>query len=191
MTKRELINQILTENQTAEPAFLAQFSDEQLRDYLSHLQGAGQPKMSGNAARFERYFRNCPKAPVPPSERRWRSDGDSPTASAPEGLDPPAPAVLPSAFRARQHLPLQPPMPAVVEEPDLPPLGPTDFEAPLPQDARTLESMQLSVQERTSLKNPPAPDPDQEEEASSAGRGRDAPQAPFAEPDPDEQTWLF
>ena len=37
MTKRELIDCICEINTTAKPEFLAEFSEEQLNDYLEHL----------------------------------------------------------------------------------------------------------------------------------------------------------
>ena len=38
MTKRELIDQITVLNPSARPAFLADFGDEDLAEYLQHLQ---------------------------------------------------------------------------------------------------------------------------------------------------------
>ena len=38
MTKRELIDQIAVLNPTAQPAFLADFGDDDLAEYLRHLQ---------------------------------------------------------------------------------------------------------------------------------------------------------
>ncbi len=39
MTKRELIDGICEINKSAKPEFLANFSEEELKDYLEHLMG--------------------------------------------------------------------------------------------------------------------------------------------------------
>ena len=70
MTKRELINEIVTTNRSAEPEFLAQFADNDLSDYLRHLQELREPKLLGNPSRYDRYFRNCPTIPGPLTEHR-------------------------------------------------------------------------------------------------------------------------
>lgn len=44
MTKRQLIDQILSLNETAEPGFLAQFQDRELDEYLAHLTRARMPR---------------------------------------------------------------------------------------------------------------------------------------------------
>ncbi len=43
MTKRQLIDEIICINKTADPAFLANFSDEELQEYLSHLRRFASP----------------------------------------------------------------------------------------------------------------------------------------------------
>jgi len=43
MTKRQLIEEITHLNPTAKPAFLAAFGDEDLAEYLQHLQWVDQP----------------------------------------------------------------------------------------------------------------------------------------------------
>ena len=70
MTKRELIDEILTINRSASPSFLARFTNVQLDEYLAHLHVLAKPRLSGSAAQYEKYFRNCPtiRAPRPP----WR-----------------------------------------------------------------------------------------------------------------------
>jgi len=40
MTKRQLIDDILRYNPTAQPQFLAQFEDDALKQYLEHLEQA-------------------------------------------------------------------------------------------------------------------------------------------------------
>ena len=76
MTKRELIDEILTLNCSAKPEFLAKFADEDLRDYLDHLHVQHRPRLSGDARRYEKYFntaqatwadRRCEVQP-PPAE---------------------------------------------------------------------------------------------------------------------------
>ena len=56
MTKRQLIDQILSLNQTAEPAFLAQFQDRDLDEYLAHLTVAKMPRGASPSARRRRDF---------------------------------------------------------------------------------------------------------------------------------------
>ncbi len=70
MTKRELIDEIVATNRSAEPEFLAQFADNDLSDYLRHLQELREPKPLGNPSEHDRYFRNCPTIPSPLTERR-------------------------------------------------------------------------------------------------------------------------
>jgi len=64
MTKRQLIDQIIGINRSAQPAFLAHFSDEELSDYLTHLNSTERPRMHGDPARFRKYFENCPVIPA-------------------------------------------------------------------------------------------------------------------------------
>ncbi len=45
MTKREIINDIMEINLSATPGFLSRFSDNELTDYLQHLQVVKQPQM--------------------------------------------------------------------------------------------------------------------------------------------------
>ncbi|MCE5277279.1 MAG: hypothetical protein ABFD92_02865 [Planctomycetaceae bacterium] len=44
MTKRQLIDQILSLNQTAEAEFLSKFRDDELDAYLNHLTAARMPR---------------------------------------------------------------------------------------------------------------------------------------------------
>ena len=62
MTKRQIIDEIIVMNQTAEPAFLAKFDDAELNDYLRHLRLARRPRLTGNTAPYEKYFADAPKA---------------------------------------------------------------------------------------------------------------------------------
>lgn len=69
MTKRQLIDEIVTLNQTAEPAFLAKFDPGELDEYLRHLRLAGTPRMRRGMGRYRKYFDNCPRiafTPAPP-----------------------------------------------------------------------------------------------------------------------------
>jgi len=90
MTKRELINEIVATNRSAEPEFLAQFADSDLRDYLQHLQELRKPKLEGNPSRYDRYWRNCPTIPSPPNGRRAvsRLYTPVPTDQIPDEPDP-------------------------------------------------------------------------------------------------------
>jgi hypothetical protein len=56
MTKRQLIDEIVTLNHTAEPAFLARFEDQDLREYLDHLQASRAPRPWGETHRYDKYF---------------------------------------------------------------------------------------------------------------------------------------
>ncbi len=56
MTKRQLIDQILSLNQTAEPGFLAQFQDRDLDEYLAHLAVVKMPRGASPSARPRRDF---------------------------------------------------------------------------------------------------------------------------------------
>ncbi len=47
MTKRQLIDQILSLNETADPGFLAEFQDRDLDEYLTHLTKAKMPRGRG------------------------------------------------------------------------------------------------------------------------------------------------
>jgi len=80
MTKRQLIDEILTLNGSAEPAFLARFADSDLSEYLLHLRTARTPRLCGDAQRYERYFQALPAVPVRP---------DPPRGPAVQDLDQP------------------------------------------------------------------------------------------------------
>ncbi len=72
MTKRETIDQILAINVSAEPQFLARFADDQLFEYLTHLRVLSTPRLTGNADRYEKYFRTPPK--IAGARPQWRCD---------------------------------------------------------------------------------------------------------------------
>ncbi len=72
MTKREMIDEILAINVSAEPQFLARFADEQVLEYLTHLRVLSTPRLTGNADRYEKYFRNIPR--IAATRPQWRRD---------------------------------------------------------------------------------------------------------------------
>lgn len=65
MTKRQIIDEIITINQSAKPEFLAEFEDTELDRYLEHLQVIGTPRLSGDPHRFDKYFEDLPTIPAP------------------------------------------------------------------------------------------------------------------------------
>ena len=97
MTKRQLIDEIVTLNQTAEPAFLAKFDPGELDEYLRHLRLARTPRMRRGTARHRKYFDNCKTIafkPAPPealerfqnddAHMSWAEDSDTqPTPQTP------------------------------------------------------------------------------------------------------------
>lgn len=60
MTKRQLIDEIVTMNRSADPGFLARFDDSDLNEYLAHLQWTQTPRLAGDPHRYDMYFENCP-----------------------------------------------------------------------------------------------------------------------------------
>jgi hypothetical protein len=74
MTKREMIDEILSINLSAEPQFLARFDDDELSAYLTHLRVLSTPRLTGNADRYEKYFRNLPR--IAGSRPQWRCDSE-------------------------------------------------------------------------------------------------------------------
>ncbi len=61
MTKRELIDEIMDINHTAEPDFLAEFADNELDEYLRHLQEAQLPR----PVRYSRQSNTAVETPAP------------------------------------------------------------------------------------------------------------------------------
>jgi hypothetical protein len=202
MTKRELIDQILTENPTAEPAFLAQFTDKQLRDYLAHLKQVKQPRLSGNPSRFDRYFRNDPPVPTPTSPSRWRREDDGVNPLPSEMSDLSVHSSPPADLKPHPHPSPQSPPLATLPKDALPTLPHAAWDVSLPQEQDTLEAMQLSPQERTGLKmelgmgmetvpgKTPADDPSDPDDPPP-GRNALPHQSPFANTDTDQETWMF
>lgn len=56
MTKRQLIDEIISINRTAQPSFLARFNEIDLDEYLRHLIGAKTSRLSGDYSRYRKYF---------------------------------------------------------------------------------------------------------------------------------------
>lgn len=67
MTKRQLIDEIVSLNSTAQPAFLARFEDMDLSEYLQHLKNARTPRLSGDPHRYDKYFHAAQDASYPPA----------------------------------------------------------------------------------------------------------------------------
>jgi len=73
MTKREMIDEILAINLSAQPQFLARFDDEDLEQYLTHLRVLSTPRLAdGPAGRYDKYFRDVPKIASP--RPQWRQE---------------------------------------------------------------------------------------------------------------------
>ena len=60
MTKRQLVDEIVSINQSAKPGFLAKFDDVELDEYLQHLLLAQSPRLTGDPHRYDHYFAGCP-----------------------------------------------------------------------------------------------------------------------------------
>ncbi len=63
MTKRQLIDDIVAINHSAQPEFLAQFQDQELTEYLEHLALLRQPRPHADPHSFDRYFEQA--QPIP------------------------------------------------------------------------------------------------------------------------------
>lgn len=88
MTKRQLIEQITDLNPTAKPAFLAEFKDADLAEYLQHLRWVGQPQHPWQTAqgRSRRGRRAAESAPQEPAAADVSAE---PFQDDPAGLDQP------------------------------------------------------------------------------------------------------
>ncbi|MCD4823163.1 MAG: hypothetical protein K8S55_01025 [Phycisphaerae bacterium] len=60
MTKRELIDEIMELNHSADPGFLARFDDIELNNYLDHLSLLQAPRLEGDPHRYDKYFQAEP-----------------------------------------------------------------------------------------------------------------------------------
>lgn len=57
MTKRQMIDEIMELNRSAQPEFLAAFDDDDLGEYLEHLHWLASPvQMTGNTSQYDKYF---------------------------------------------------------------------------------------------------------------------------------------
>ncbi len=56
MTKRQLIDKIVSINKSAPAAFLAGFDDGELNEYLEHLEFVQEPKPSVDTAKYDACF---------------------------------------------------------------------------------------------------------------------------------------
>jgi hypothetical protein len=128
MTKRELIDAIVAINPTAMPEFLARFSDLALREYYEHLSAARQPRLAGDADRYEQYFDEPPARTSPVSEALAIEQ----VADDLEETDEELTAILAERASKRAfHLLDEEPQPE--EQPPL--VGPEDLEDPEPVKA--------------------------------------------------------
>jgi hypothetical protein len=144
MTKRELIDKIISINPSASATFLARFDDVELDEYLAHLRVLETPRLSGHPERYEKYFRNCPT--IPNSRPKWRTDSERIEEIAADGLDGP------EALEALE----------IMDEPDdveEPPEEPADELAQEPGD------LSVSPAERQQLfADPVEPEPPEEDD---------------------------
>ena len=74
MTKRQLIDRIVSINHSAAPSFLARFDEGDLDAYLRHLQEPQTPRLAGDGHRHDRYFENLPTVTI----------GETPVPAEPE-----------------------------------------------------------------------------------------------------------
>ena len=87
MTKRQIIDEIMSINRSAQPDFLARFSDQNLRDYLEHLRVVRTPRLSGDPRRYDAYFENCPKISFRPAGVSQAAPQAAPGKPAPPAMD--------------------------------------------------------------------------------------------------------
>ena len=64
MTKRELINEIMEINRTADAAFLADFDVDQLEDYLGQLYKVNPPRVKAQSTQSARAQQYMPEKPI-------------------------------------------------------------------------------------------------------------------------------
>ena len=96
MTKRQLIDEIVTMNRSAPPSFLAKFNTGDLREYLDHLALARQPRLRTNAAQRGKYLQAVAAAAMSPQyqaepQYMWDSyeepTSHEPSPERPESVD--------------------------------------------------------------------------------------------------------
>jgi hypothetical protein len=167
MTKRQLIDEIITANHTAEPSFLAQFDDSDLREYLRHLRWARQPRLSGDLHRYEKYFKN-----LPGSSARRAAAAKTRVIEQPEETDTPA-------------VPASRAPPAEVEDD----VGFDDLTEVAEYRGREEDLIQEEVDEATlplAAAEPAAADDRKPEEPSPFAKAEEPQQK-----EPDTESWLF
>jgi len=64
MTKRQLIDEILAINRSANPRFLAEFDPCELSEYLAHLLAIREPRTQGGPWWPEKHVKGRPAAPA-------------------------------------------------------------------------------------------------------------------------------
>jgi len=192
MTKRQLIDEIVILNQTAEPGFLARFDDGQLDEYLRHLRRARTPRLSGDPHRYDRYFRSCP--PVPAARPARPADAAQTAVAVVETAESEAePAEEPFAYEAEAAADDAAASPPLVHE--APPAPDAEEDDPNPLDLQVSENAYFSESVETSREEADAPAGDQPEEepeeAAPTAEERPAAAQTAVEEDADRETWLF
>ena len=201
MTKRQLIDQIITVNRSAEPGFLARFDDEDLRDYLDHLLVALEPRLTGETHRYEKYFRVPTTATAtavldtpeqenesPHEDGVWSADSTDDADEARGETD----ALVPSFIYDQQHS-------APVSAPQMP----RDDEEEQASDEEQVFEEEQTFEEEQARHEEQAPDEEDdnylaqdeveyedilEDDPVPVGQYADS---SFAETDEDMESWLF
>ncbi|MFB3892311.1 MAG: hypothetical protein ACE15C_09850 [Phycisphaerae bacterium] len=213
MTKRQLIDEIITINRTAQPGFLARFEESDLDEYLRHLLHARTNRLSGDSSRFQKYFRSQGRAegpkkprtvPTLPAEPTVRPTPvvQSPTTQSPTPQEPapiaaaPAPTSAPAEVTAVAASPADPtpapehdeapaPVPAVWDE-----TGQADYDdAGDVQETAVDCDSELPVDSQDGTAQP-AENADSQEPVM-AGAAKDAAQPPSSSARKDDRKWLF
>ena len=114
MTKRQLIDEIVCINHTAQPAFLAQFDDGDLNAYLQHLRVIQVSRIQRAPSRYEKYFVSVSRGASAPAAV------PSYSAGADDGEDLDAGGDVQLACESRspdgtEHVDAEEPQPAVVK----------------------------------------------------------------------------
>jgi len=183
MTKRELIDRIVAINRSASPSFLARFGDQQLDEYLAHLRVLETPRLTGDARRYERYFRNLPTIHAP--RPAWRT--------APAGVEDVVADELDLDLDADDE------MPALANEAfDEQPVGPAEREAlyaepdEIPDEADTWDLDDAPANDRQEPEAPPTDEPQPQHELPvPAAAGATQTALPFADSQEDTESWLY
>jgi len=191
MTKRQLIDEIVTLNQTAEPGFLAKFDDGQLNEYLRHLRRARTPRLSGDPRRYDRYFRSCP--PVPVARAAKPAEAAQAAVAVVETAEFEAePAEEPFAYEAEAAADDAAAGPLLAHEappaPDAEEDDPNPLNLHVSENAYFSESVETSQEEAGAAEDQPEDEP---EETAPAAEEHPAAAQRATEEDADRETWLF